>query len=70
MRTKFPWAEVIFLVIAAAIWASPLGKPVLVVASIVMLLIAWAWFARRFPLVAVCIAGFVRGLCGGGRRRW
>jgi hypothetical protein len=70
VKPIFPWAEVIFLIIVAVIWASPFGKPLLVIACVIMLPVAWAWFARRFPLTAVCIAGFVRGLCGGGRGRW
>jgi hypothetical protein len=60
------WPLFAFLIAAAALWFV-FGKAVLVIAAIVFLLIGWVWFCRRWPMTALVIIGFLRGLLGGRR---
>ena len=54
------------LAAASALFVRPPPWLVVIVA-VVIVLRTWLWFCRRHPLIAICIAGFLRGLLGGRR---
>ena len=59
------------LILAAlAVLGAALHPPpswVILVIIVVALTTAWLWLCRRFPLTAIFVMGFLRGLLGGRR---
>jgi hypothetical protein len=57
------WHAFAFLIVTAVIYYYA-GKLILIIAALYLLLRAWLWLCRRYPLVAWGVLGFCRGLFG------
>jgi hypothetical protein len=65
-RQHATWPYWLWLLLTAVALYYAKG-PLLVLAAVVGVLILWVRFALRFPLTAIAVAGFLRGLLGGRR---
>jgi hypothetical protein len=68
--TRFPYAEFIWLLLVATLIYYRVHYIVVVVAVVVLFIQGWLWCCRRWPRTMIFVAAFLRGLLGGGRRRW